>query len=410
MLSRRFDFENQSKESRLNFKNAGVKFTYKVNLNAFGVAVRVSASINIPSIAMTIENYYLLLLSLCCTLVVAQLFVKEKKAAHLLFALVCGSIALATTKKLTQDSLNGYQYLIGMGACVTCNGFWLLARALFREKHAILKRHVVFAIAIAALVIWRQGYLFIDSQLHMNARGFVEWLNIAAYELTLLLSSSVLMLAFWEGCRGFSQSQGQEKAQRVLFLSAYFICVAGTKLIENRFADNREVQEWAVTSAAILIILTAQVLLYWRFSSQRTSTSIRCVESNEPTQTEDDIALQQQVEHFLIEQKGFLKEGLKVADLAQQFNEPEYKISRVIRQNLQARNFSQLVNELRVEHAKVLLQDPAKQHWPVLVVGLESGFASVGPFTRAFKIATGTTPNQFRKQNGQTQVLREAQE
>lgn len=218
------------------------------------------------------------------------------------------------------------------------------------------------------------------------------------------------MLAFWEGCRGFSQSQGPEKAQRVLFLCAYFICVAGTKLAENRFADNREVQEWAVTSAAILIILTAQVLLYWRFSTQRTITSVRYARSSESTQAEGDNELQQQVEHFLITQKGYLKEGLKVADLAQQFNQPEYKISRVIRQNLKARNFNQLVNELRVEHAKVLLQDPTKQHWPVLVVGLESGFASVGPFTRAFKITTGTTPNQFRKQTNHMQVLSEAQE
>jgi AraC-like DNA-binding protein len=31
------------------------------------------------------------------------------------------------------------------------------------------------------------------------------------------------------------------------------------------------------------------------------------------------------------------------------------------------------------------------------VVGLESGFASVGPFTRAFKAHTGFTPNQYRQ-------------
>jgi AraC-like DNA-binding protein len=36
----------------------------------------------------------------------------------------------------------------------------------------------------------------------------------------------------------------------------------------------------------------------------------------------------------------------------------------------------------------------------VLVIGLESGFASVGPFTRAFKQFTGLTPNQYRQQFG----------
>jgi AraC-like DNA-binding protein len=47
------------------------------------------------------------------------------------------------------------------------------------------------------------------------------------------------------------------------------------------------------------------------------------------------------------------------------------------------------------------LADEDKQKWTVLVVGLESGFASVGPFTRAFKATTGLTPNQYRQQRHQ---------
>ncbi|MFT4938211.1 MAG: AraC-like DNA-binding protein, partial [Paraglaciecola sp.] len=56
----------------------------------------------------------------------------------------------------------------------------------------------------------------------------------------------------------------------------------------------------------------------------------------------------------------------------------------------------------RIRHAKTLLQDPENTHWPVVVVGMESGFASVGPFTRAFKSNSGMTPNQYR-QDYQTQ-------
>ncbi|MFN6972415.1 MAG: AraC family transcriptional regulator [Rheinheimera sp.] len=35
-----------------------------------------------------------------------------------------------------------------------------------------------------------------------------------------------------------------------------------------------------------------------------------------------------------------------------------------------------------------------------MVVGLESGFASVGPFTRAFKATMGYTPHEFRQKIG----------
>ena len=62
-----------------------------------------------------------------------------------------------------------------------------------------------------------------------------------------------------------------------------------------------------------------------------------------------------------------------------------------------AKNFNNYVNQMRVEYAKAILEAPEKQDWPVLVVGIESGFASVAPFTRAFKEYTGYTPGQYRK-------------
>ena len=118
------------------------------------------------------------------------------------------------------------------------------------------------------------------------------------------------------------------------------------------------------------------------------------------TEESQDIELQDTIEQLLIGQKLYLQANLKVGDLAKQLDLPEYKVSRVLKEGFGARNFNQYINQLRVEHAKQLLSEPDKSHWPVLVIGLESGFASVGPFTRAFKQFTGLTPNQYRQQFG----------
>ncbi|GGD58664.1 helix-turn-helix transcriptional regulator [Lacimicrobium alkaliphilum] len=100
-----------------------------------------------------------------------------------------------------------------------------------------------------------------------------------------------------------------------------------------------------------------------------------------------------------------MQPNLKVADLARALDVSEYRISRVMKEHLQARNFNHYVNRLRIEHARHILAQPQYQHWPVLVVGMESGFASVGPFNRAFKQFTGLTPNQYRLQTvGSVQV------
>ena len=112
---------------------------------------------------------------------------------------------------------------------------------------------------------------------------------------------------------------------------------------------------------------------------------------------EQDAQLSRQLHTVLVEHQLYLKANLKVADLARTLDVSEYRIGRAMKHGFKAKNFNQFVNHLRVEHAKVLLSDPNNLQWPVLVIGLESGFSSVGPFTRAFKSEVGCTPGQFRK-------------
>ena len=76
-------------------------------------------------------------------------------------------------------------------------------------------------------------------------------------------------------------------------------------------------------------------------------------------------------------------------------NVSEYRISRVFRHHFNARNFNQFINDMRIKHARMLLKDPKNAQWTILVIGLESGFASVWPFTRDFKSVCDMTPNQY---------------
>jgi AraC-like DNA-binding protein len=50
-----------------------------------------------------------------------------------------------------------------------------------------------------------------------------------------------------------------------------------------------------------------------------------------------------------------------------------------------------------VAEAKGRLADPRSDHLSILTIALDCGFASIGPFNRAFKAETGMTPMQFRK-------------
>ncbi|MEW6991457.1 helix-turn-helix domain-containing protein [Colwelliaceae bacterium 6441] len=350
---------------------------------------------------MELSNIYIVLLCLSLMFLLAQLLVRDKQTTHILFAIFCGSIAIMATQKISGDTIGAYQYLIGMGACATCNGYWLLSRSLFRDKNAILPSHICLALAIALLIIVNQGYLFANSTELITSSNS----NLIPYiirELTILLSSSILVLSFWEGCRGYKKDNNKGKAQRILFLTTFGLAITLSKLTHGLFADSPEYQELSIILIILFVLTNTQILLVWRFKKVQSAITTKLVidnvtqvEANETHHLEQVLA--DKVEVLLIEQSLYLKTNLKVADIARELDVPEYKISKALRNNLSAKNFNQYVNELRIKHAKRLLADPEKQKWSVLVVSLESGFASVGPFTRTFKLLTGFTPNQYRQ-------------
>ncbi|MFC3122762.1 helix-turn-helix transcriptional regulator [Agaribacter flavus] len=324
---------------------------------------------------------------------IAQLLVSKKRSVHILFAIFCGSVAFSAVKKITDQSIGDYQYLVGIAACATCNVYWLFSRALFRQGQAFGVHHLAFAISLAMLIMFKQGYLFANSQL-MFSQSSSSFVNGILSELIVMLSSCVLIASIWEGLRAFNTLNKLQKAQRIVYVSAFFMAVAICKTVQVIYASDTHVIENTLALVTLFMLCTTQALLLWCQAPQPPSSVNTAHPSNRQL---GDIALANKIRALLIEQQGFLTSNLKVADLAGALQVSEYKISRALRYDLQAKNFNSYVNALRIEHAKSILSDPDKEKWSVLVVGLESGFASLGPFTRAFKSTTGLTPNQYRQ-------------
>lgn len=359
---------------------------------------------------------YFVVLTIALSLLVAQLFVQKKDTLHVLFAIFCASIALTVTKELSGDSIGNFQYLVGMGACATCNVYWLISRTLFRDKNPFSAQHLMLAAAIAALIMVRQGHLLMDSVWGMTD-SVNQVVTGIVVELTIMLSAFILIMSGWEAIRNFSQVSRQQKVLRLTFLMSFLGAVALSKLATIVKPEQPEFREFVVACVMISILVVTQFVINWQLKLRHqqsakvdepepltpatelplSKSSLSPPPSLKEDTREDDEALTAQIQTILIEQKLFLQANLKVADVARELDEPEYKVSRVLRRHFEAKNFNQFVNELRIEYAKALLTDTEKQKWPVLVVGLESGFASVGPFTRAFKAITGFTPNQYRK-------------
>jgi AraC-like DNA-binding protein len=99
----------------------------------------------------------------------------------------------------------------------------------------------------------------------------------------------------------------------------------------------------------------------------------------------------------LIDDAAFWRQpGLTIGATAEKVGVPEYRLRQMINRNLGYRNFSDFLNERRVTVAKQELKDQEKARVQISTIAFDLGYASLGPFNKAFREATGMSPREWR--------------
>jgi AraC-like DNA-binding protein len=327
---------------------------------------------------------------------------KRKTDAELLFAVFCGSVALSILRPQVDTDPAWLWWLVAVGGCATCNVYWLLARALFRGDGAVGRTHIAVAGGIAFLIVAYR----VASRDPLTASG---WLAPTAGSLLTLASSIVLGLAFLEALRGDRALWTRaERHLRLGFVAVFGGCVlvgtvcAGLAEALPAVAALRP----AVNAGCALAIIAYTA---WALAQRRLDGSGTPVDASAAAARDlppivgaapdgprvEDLGLASAIRRLLDDDAIYREPELKVADLAARLGSAEHKVSRAITQVIGARNFNQLINQYRIEHACRLLEDGGEA-LSVIEVCHASGFASLGPFNRAFKARMGCTPSAWR--------------
>ena len=90
------------------------------------------------------------------------------------------------------------------------------------------------------------------------------------------------------------------------------------------------------------------------------------------------------------------QEGLSLKGLANRVGLPEYRLRKLIHEQLGYRNFNALLHDYRIREACAQLSDPALRRTPILTIALSVGYASVNTFSRGFREIMGVTPSVWR--------------
>jgi len=97
-------------------------------------------------------------------------------------------------------------------------------------------------------------------------------------------------------------------------------------------------------------------------------------------------------------EKVHLEPGLTFADFVRRMGAPERTVRQLINHRLGHDHFRAFLNACRVAEARRLLADPARTGDKLIAIALDSGFASLASFNRAFQAAEGRPPSAFRAQ------------
>ncbi|MFD0964665.1 helix-turn-helix domain-containing protein [Pseudofulvibacter geojedonensis] len=116
------------------------------------------------------------------------------------------------------------------------------------------------------------------------------------------------------------------------------------------------------------------------------------IENKTNTINNEDLSLFNELKEQIINQKLYTNQQLNLRGLAIELNIKEKELSRII--NTQT-NFYQLINTLRVNEFKTLIQSPKANQLSLLGLAQEAGFSSKSTFYTAFKKLEGMTPKQY---------------
>jgi AraC-like DNA-binding protein len=288
-----------------------------------------------------------------------------------------------------------------LALCVSGTAWlWLASRAVFNDSFAFTP--LAMAVLVGGMAVGLVGTApRLAAALAGQPLATLAPAGPSAWQAAVM--AALTAAALWEVLRGWRDDlvEPRRLTRRyvALGIGVYAVVVLAIELA----LDGRSAGPWLPTLhvAGIGVLALGLALVVGRRSLDVIVGPAPAADPSEPTAIvasgEAPPATHsprlQKLQAAMAEQRLYRREGLTLADLAEQLALPEAAVRSLINQELGFRNFNDFLHHHRLADAAPRI---AAEDLPFLTIALESGYGSIGPFNRAFKQRFGMTPTQYR--------------
>ncbi|MEM0578566.1 helix-turn-helix domain-containing protein [Flavobacterium polysaccharolyticum] len=203
--------------------------------------------------------------------------------------------------------------------------------------------------------------------------------------ITLLTIVSSLLFAWLITClAGLFLQYDISSTMNVLALSATFIIhwTAYVGIYKYKLAKNKD---------AIYTLLNNDLTISYSNSEIIENNNL---EEHRVSITADNLYFQK-LELLCKDQHIYTDSTLTREKVAEKLGISAGYVSQIVN-TITGDNFANYINQYRVEAVKEMISNSEYENYNLLTMGLESGFTSKTTFYKAFKKATGQTPNEYK--------------
>jgi len=274
-------------------------------------------------------------------------------------------------------------------SCGTPAAFWITIAAFFVDDFRVRWYHALAWLALASIAVvemWvRSTSLFaVHSSLSLLCALLAIWHALAGRATDLVEGRRRLRIVFALVTAFYT----------VLIVASDWLWPGGLSAASLSFANAAGL----VTLIFLFAVLDSLPSFAQPLAPARAGpTQSFSIRPTVPFPSGPDAALLTALRKLIDHDRVYREADLSIASLSQKLDIPEYRLRRLINEQLGHRNFSAFINGYRLAEAEAALGDPAQADVPILTIALDAGFGSIGPFNRAFKTHTGLTPTEYRR-------------